>query len=93
MVESLVILSLGVEILKEQNLKELRLEIYVDDSWSHLDNSEIEDKDWADDWKMQVVINISEAVVLLVSDGLNDLVVNVLLVLLDSLVLMIKQIF
>lgn len=93
MVESLVILSLGVEILKEQNLKELRLEIYVDDSWSHLDNSEIEDKDWADDWKMQVVINISEAVVLLVRDGLNDLAVNVLLVLLDSLVLMIKQIF
>lgn len=41
---------------------------------------------------MQVVINISEAVVLLVRDRLDDLVVNVLLVLFDSFVLMVKQI-
>lgn len=93
MIESLVVLSLSVEVLKEQDLKELRLEINVDDTWSHLNNGQVEDKNWADDWKMQVVVNISEAVVLFVGDRLNNLVVNVLLVLLDSLVMMIEQIF
>lgn len=38
MIEFLVVLSLRVKVLKEQNLKELRLEINVDNSWSHLDN-------------------------------------------------------
>lgn len=92
MIEPLVILSLSVEVLKEQDFKEFRLEINVDDSWSHLDNGKIEDKNWANDWKMQVVIDISKAVVLFVGDRLNDLVVNILLVLSDSLVMMVEQI-
>lgn len=41
---------------------------------------------------MQVVIHISEAVVLFIRDGFDDLFVNVLLVLFDSLVLMIEYV-
>jgi hypothetical protein len=86
MVESLVVLVLGVDVLTEEYLEEFGLEEDVDQAGAHLHDGKVEDEDRADDRQHQVVVDVREAVVLFVLDVLDDAVVDVLLEGADGLV-------
>ena len=91
MVDDLMILSLRLNVLEEHNLKESSLQENVDQCWSHLNNSDIEEESRTEKRKMHQVINSCKTIVLFIWKRFNQVVVNSLLELSDSFVSMLKQ--
>lgn len=59
-------LALWLYILEEHNLKEVSFEENVDQSWSHLDDSDVEEESWAKNGQMDIVVNTSKAIIMFV---------------------------
>ena len=86
MEEPLMEFSLALNILNEKHLEEVCLQVYVDKSWSHLDNGEVEHEYWPKDREVEVVVNISKAIVLFILYRFYDLFVDILFKSVDVLV-------
>ena len=79
MVEMLTIFALRLNVLKEDQLKEGRLQENVDQGWPHLHNSDVKEESGPEDGKMRVIVNSSKAVELLVRQLLDAVVIDALL--------------
>jgi hypothetical protein len=44
MIQSLMVFTLSLDVLKEENLKEFRFQVYVHYPWAHLNNGNIKNK-------------------------------------------------
>jgi hypothetical protein len=62
----LLVFLLRLKVLEENYLEETGLEENIDESWSHLDNSNIEEEGRAKQWQDDIVVNRSKRIVLFV---------------------------
>lgn len=79
MEQSLVILALGLDVLEKHHLEEVGFKKHVYDAGAHLDNRQVEEEGWAQQRQVHVVIHVRKGVILLVGQGLDELVVDSLL--------------
>ena len=66
MIQSLSVLLLRLDVLEENNLKEESLEEDVDQTWTHLHDSYVEEEGRTQKRQMNVVIHAGEGVILFV---------------------------
>ncbi len=91
MVKSLLILPLGVDILKEKNFEQLGFKVDVHKPRAHLDDCEVKDEYRADYGQMEIIIHISEAIVLFICKRFYDFIKDVLLELVNRFFSMLKE--
>lgn len=79
MKQPLMIFALGLNVLEKHHLEKVSLQEYVYDPWTHLDNRQVEEEGWTQQWQVHVVINVRKGVILLVWQRLNEFVIHSLL--------------
>lgn len=91
MEQSLVAFALRLNILEKHYLEEVSFQEDVDDAWTHLNNSQIEEENRPQKRQVHEVVNVCEGIVLFVGERFDEIVVYFLFESPDVFGVMLKE--